>query len=296
MQEILSKLRKYEIQIRKAVNTYMQGDFHSIFKGSGLEFSDVRDYLYGDDVRRIDWNVSAKGQGIFVKEFQEEKEQTVFFVLDVSASQEIGFQKNKLNLAYEIAGVLALSAAKEKNDIGLICFSSQKERYMKPQKGEKYAYEMIFNLFKLKPQSTQTDLAQMIIYTLQMLKRKSVVILISDFIGENYEHHLKALAQKHDLVMLQLFDKQEIRLPAMGIIPVWDKESKRTIWVNTHSRDFKALQKPRFESIQQKLQEIALKNNANYLAISTQEDFVPKLLELFKKRKHKLKKNYAKTF
>ncbi|MCS6796418.1 MAG: DUF58 domain-containing protein [Raineya sp.] len=289
MQEILSKLRKYEIQIRKAVNTYMQGDFHSIFKGSGLEFSDVRDYLYGDDVRRIDWNVSAKGQGIFVKEFQEEKEQTVFFVIDVSASQEIGFHQNKLNLAYQIAGVLALSAAKEKNDIGLICFSNQKERYMKPQKGEKYAYELIFNLFKLKPQSTQTNLAQMIIYTLQTLKRKSVVIFISDFIGENYEHHLKALAQKHDLVMLHLFDKQEIRLPAMGIIPVWDKETKRTLWINTHAKAFKALQKSRFEQISTKLQEIALKNDANYLAIGTQDDFVPKLLELFKKRKTKLR-------
>lgn len=284
MQEILSKLRKYEIQIRKAVNTYMQGDFHSIFKGSGLEFSDVRDYLYGDDVRRIDWNVSAKGQGIFVKEFQEEKEQTIFFVIDVSASQEIGFQKNKLRLAYEIAGVLALSAAKEKNNIGLICFSDQKERYIKPKKGEKHAYELIFNLFKIKPQSTQTNLAQMIIYSLQTIKRKSVVILISDFIGENYEQYLTALARKHDLVMLHLYDKQEIHLPSLGIIPVIDKETKKVIWINTHSQSFKILQKYRFEQIQSKLQEIAFKNDANYLNISTQEDFVPKLLELFKKR------------
>jgi uncharacterized protein (DUF58 family) len=291
MQEILKKLRKYEIRIRKVINTQMQGDFHSLFKGSGLEFSDVRDYLYGDDVRRIDWNVSAKGQGTFVKEFQEEKEQTIFFVIDVSASQEIGHKQTKLNIAKEICGVLAISAAKEKNDIGLICFSDQKERYMKPQKGEKYAYEIILNLFSLQTQSSKTDLSAMILYTLQTIKRKSVIILISDFIDENYQHHLKALAKKHDLVLIRLYDEQEISLPRLGIVPVYDKESKRTLWINTSSKKFRQMQQQRFENITKNLEEIALKTNANYLAINTEEDFVPQLVELFRKRnKQRLKK------
>lgn len=291
MQEILKKLRKYEIRIRKVINTQMQGDFHSLFKGSGLEFSDVRDYLYGDDIRRIDWNVSAKGQGTFVKEFQEEKEQTVFFVIDVSASQELGNQPNKLRVAQEICGVLAISAAKEKNDIGLICFSDQKERYMKPQKGEKYAYEMIINLFNLQTQSTKTDISRMILYTLQTVKRKSVIILLSDFIDQAYSQHLKALSKKHDLVLIHLYDEQEISLPRLGIVPVYDKESKKTLWINTSSKIFRQMQQQRFESIMTNLKEIALKSNANYLAINTKEDFVPQLIELFRKRnKQKLKK------
>ena len=291
MQEILKKLRKYEIRIRKVIDTQRQGDFHSIFKGSGLEFSDVRDYLYGDDIRRIDWNASAKGQGTFVKEFQEEKEQTVFFVIDVSASQELGGKQSKLRIAQEICGVLAISAAKEKNDIGLICFSEQKERYMKPKKGEKYAYEMILNLFTLQAQSAKTDISKMILYTLQTIKRKSVIILLSDFIDENYSQHLKALSKKHDLVMIHLYDEKEISLPRLGIVPVYDKESKKTFWINTSSKTFRKMQQARFSSTTDNLKEVALRSNANYLAINTEEDFVPQLIELFRKRnKQRLKK------
>lgn len=287
MQEILAKLRKYEIKIRKVINSQMQGDFHSIFKGSGLEFADVRDYLYGDDIRRIDWNVSAKGQGTFVKEFKEEKEQTVFFLIDVSASQDLGYPQKKLHIAREICGVLAISAAKENNDIGLICFSDQKERYMKPQKGQKYAYEMILNLFKLEPKSVKTDISKMILYALQTIKRKSIIILLSDFMDESYEIHLKALSKKHDLVILRLFDRKEISLPKLGIIPVLDKETKKTYWINTSSKEFRTMQKERFENITKTLEEVALKSNANYLAIDTEEDFVPQLIDLFRKRNKK---------
>jgi uncharacterized protein (DUF58 family) len=287
MQEILAKLRKYEIKIRKVINSQMQGDFHSIFKGSGLEFADVRDYLYGDDIRRIDWNVSAKGQGTFVKEFKEEKEQTVFFLIDVSASQDLGYPQKKLHIAKEICGVLAISAAKENNNIGLICFSDQKERYMKPQKGQKYAYEMILNLFKLEPKSVKTDISKMILYALRTIKRKSIIILLSDFMDESYETHLKALSKKHDLVILRLFDRKEISLPKLGIIPVLDKETKKTYWINTSSKEFRTMQKERFENITKTLEEVALKSNANYLAIDTEEDFVPQLIDLFRKRNKK---------
>jgi uncharacterized protein (DUF58 family) len=231
--------------------------------------------------------VSAKGQGTFVKEFKEEKEQTVFFLIDVSASQDLGYPQKKLHIAREICGVLAISAAKENNDIGLICFSDQKERYMKPQKGQKYAYEMILNLFKLEPKSVKTDISKMILYALQIIKRKSIIILLSDFMDESYEIHLKALSKKHDLVILRLFDRKEISLPKLGIIPVLDKETKKTYWINTSSKEFRTMQKERFENITKTLEEVALKSNANYLAIDTEEDFVPQLIDLFRKRNKK---------
>lgn len=175
MKEVLARLRKYEIRIRKAVDSQMRGDYHSVFKGSGLEFDDVRAYQYGDDVRTIDWNVSAKGHGTFIKIFKEEKEQTVFFLLDVSASQQIG-QKNKqkIDIARDICGVLALSAVKETSQVGLICFSDQREAYMKPAKGLKHGYELILNLFNLQPASIKTNLAKAFTFARQIIKRRSV--------------------------------------------------------------------------------------------------------------------------
>ena len=161
MEHIISKLRKYEIQIRKAINSRMQGDFHSIFKGSGLEFDGVREYHYGDDTRTIDWNVSAKGHGTFVKTFKEEKEQTVFFLLDVSASQEIGTPgAQKVDIGKEICSVLTLAALKESSRVGMICFSDRKERYVKSGKGTKHGYQIIHELYSLQPESTKTDLTQ----------------------------------------------------------------------------------------------------------------------------------------
>ncbi len=283
IQEILARLRKYEIRIRKAVNAQMRGDFHSVFKGSGLEFSEVRAYQYGDDVRTIDWNVSAKGNGTFVKIFKEEKEQTVFFMVDVSASQEIGKRnRRKLDVTREICGVLALSAVKEASQVGLYCFTDGKEKYIKPGKGIKQGYEVVMNLFKLEPKSVKTDLAKAISFALTMLKRKSVVILISDFIGEEYEHNLKAVARKHDLVVIHLYDKRETNLPSLGIIPLYDQESRKTIWLNTSSSAFKREMNDIFSNNQTRLEQLCKQYKANYLAVNTDEDFVPKLIKLFK--------------
>ncbi len=288
MQEILSKLRKYEIKIRKAINTQMKGNFHSVFKGAGLEFSDVRDYIYGDDVRRIDWNVSAKGEGTYVKEFKEEKEQTVFFLLDVSASLEIGKNNyTKLQLAKEICGVLMLSAVKEDSHIGLICFSDQKEKYIKPKKGLRYGYEAILNLFNLVPASKQTNLEQMLAFSLKMLKRRCVIILVSDFIDENYLKNLQTLAQKHDLVIVHVYDTQEVNMPSLGIIPVFDNESGKTVWLNTSSPTLREELAEKFETTKDNIQEISKKLKANYIAINTEDDFVAQLIKLFRVRRTK---------
>jgi len=290
MKELIKKLRKYEIQIRKAINSQMQGDFHSIFKGSGLEFDDVRPYQYGDDIRTIDWNVTAKGHGTFVKTFREEKEQTVFFILDVSASEDIGSEgRTKGDIGKEICGVLALSAVKESSHVGLICFSDQKEKYIKPTKGGAQAYEVIYTLVKLQTKSLKTNLNKAIAFALNSIRRRSVVILISDFIDEGYEHNLKALARRHDLVVIQVSDKRETRLPKLGIIPVEDKETRKTLWINTSFGDFRKKISEKHLSRKKELTDFSRKHQVNFVSLDTDEDYVPKLLRLFKVRNKSLK-------
>jgi uncharacterized protein (DUF58 family) len=291
MKELLKKLRKYEIQIRKAINSHMMGDFHSIFKGSGLEFDDVRPYQYGDDIRSIDWNVSAKGHGLFVKTFKEDKEQTVFFILDVSASQNIGNQgATKSDIGKEICGVLSLAASKESSHVGLICFSSVNELYLKPTKGNQQAYQVISALANLKPSSKTTNLKKAVSFAVNIIKRKSVIILISDFIdGEDYFHDLKALSRRHDLVLIHLSDKRETNLPKLGIIPVEDKESGKTLWINTSFGDFRQKISHQVATRQEELGKFSRKHQINFVSIDTEEDYVPKLLKLFKVRNRSMK-------
>lgn len=285
MEHIISKLRKYEIQIRKAINSHMQGDFHSIFKGSGLEFDGVREYHYGDDTRSIDWNVSAKGHGTFVKTFKEEKEQTVFFLLDISASQEIGTPgAQKVDIGKEITGVLTLSAIKEQNRVGLLTFSDQKEKFVKSGKGVKHGYAIINELYKHKPKSTKTDINTGIKKALEIITRKSVVILISDYIDNGYEQSLRLLAKKHDLVVIHLKDDRETQLPNLGIVPVYDKESQKTVWVNTSSASFRKKLEKTYSVNKGELEKFCRKNQINYLEINTKDRYVPQLIKLFKIR------------
>ena len=290
MRELLKKLRRYEIQIRKAINSQMQGDFHSIFKGTGLEFDDVRPYQYGDDIRSIHWNVTAKGHGTFVKTFKEEKEQTIFFIVDVSASQDIGTPgKTKSDIGKEICGVLAISGAKEQSHIGLIAYSDTREIYLKPSKGMSQAYQMISELGRLKPKSRKTNLGNCIRFALNTIKRRSVVVMISDFIDEDYFSTFQSLARKHDLVAIQIHDNRETNLPKLGIIPVLDKESGKTIWVNSSFGDFRQNISDAHGTRSKTLSNYCRKHQINYLNINTQEDYVPRLLKLFKVRNKILK-------
>ncbi len=286
LDQFINKLRKYEIQIRKAVNADMRGNFRSVFRGSGLEYTDLREYQYGDDVRTIDWNTSAKGHGTFVKIFKEEKEQTVFFVVDVSGSQAVGgLGQAKIDIAKEICGVLSLSAIQEASHVGLLCFSDKKEKYVSPSNGMKQAYQIITELYRLKPESATTNLAEAAKLTLNILNRRSVVIVISDFIDADYEQNLKALARKHDLVLIHLLDQRETHLPRLGIVPVLNPETGQTRWVNTSSPWFRANQKQKFEDIKNNLSEFARQYDCNYLSLNTSEDFVPALVRLFRIRK-----------
>lgn len=285
IKHIMKRLRKYEIRIRKAINTQMRGDFHSVFKGAGLEFDDVRMYQYGDDIRHINWNVSAKGHGTFVKTFKEEKEQNILFILDVSASQEIGIKGGqKLDISKEICGVLALSAIKEASAASLLCFSDEKEKYIRPNKGIKHLYELVNALYKHTPKSTRTNLNDAMGLALSILKRKSVIVLVSDFLDDNYERNLKAMSRKHDLVVIHVADPQELALLKVGIAPIFFKESGRNISINTSSPATRQRIINYYKEKQASLKQLCQRNNASYLYINTSEDYIPKLINLFKTR------------
>lgn len=285
MKDLVKKLRNYEIRIRKAINSQMQGDFHSVFKGSGLEFDDVRSYQYGDDVRHIDWNVSAKGHGAFVKTFKEEKEQNIFFILDVSGSQEIGKgQQQKIDIAREICGVLTLSAIKESASVGLLCFSDDKESYVKPNKGVKHGYQILNTIFKLQPKSRKTNIKKALGMALSFIKRKSMIVIISDFLDEGFDRNLRSMGQKHDLICIHIADDRETEFPKLGIVPLFDKELGKTIWVNSSSGVFREKLEKYYSSNKYELEVLCRKVSGNYLYVNTREDYVPKLVKLFKIR------------
>ena len=286
MKDLLKKLQKFELRIRKVIDTQMQGDFHSVFKGTGLEFDDVRAYQYGDDVRSIDWNVSAKGHGTFVKTYKEEKEQSVFLILDVSGSQTIGPEKQqKIDIGKEICGILALTAARQSASIGLICISDQKEKFVRPGKGIEQAYALVKTLYELKPQSTRTNLSAGIKTALSVIKRRSMLLLISDFIDRNYEKEITMLARKHDLIVVQLMDQRELHFPALGIVPLRDAESGQVSWVNTSSEAFRQKYLNDLALNRENLQNLCRRHKADYLAIDTSGDYVLQLVNLFQIRK-----------
>ncbi len=282
----MTKLRQYEVRIRKAVNSERQGNFRSVFKGSGLEFDDLRQYQYGDDVRAIDWNTSAKGHGTYLKIFKEEKEQTVFFMVDVSASQRVGDKTRlKIDTAKEICGVLALSAIQEASRVGMLCFSDQKEKYIRPSDGMKHAYSFISELYKLSPESPRTNISEAILLTLNILKRRSLVFLISDFIDSGYEHNLKAMARKHDLIVIHIHDQRETNLPRLGIVPIYDAEKQVRRWVDASSATFRTDMRERFEQRRRTLERLCRQNRADYLSLDAGEDYVPTLIRLFRVRR-----------
>lgn len=285
IRSFLSRIVQLEIRIRKAINTQMHGNFSSVFKGSGLEFSDLRQYQYGDDVRHIDWNTSAKGHGTFVKLFKEEKEQTVFFLLDVSASLLVGRESNsKLSILKEVTGVLAYSALQEAGHIGFCAFTDKIEKFMAPGSGKKHGYRVISELFKLHPENTSTDLKAGLRFTLQTLNRKSLVFVVSDFLDEGYEDLLKAVAKKHDLIVIQVHDPLEIDMPNLGIIPIFDPESRTTTYVNTSSKIFKTRLTENSSRLKD-LKNLCKQWQADYVPIQTDKDFVPALVKLFRVRK-----------
>lgn len=291
MNQLLKKLRKYEIMIRKVANNHLQGDYQSIFKGAGLEFDDLRPYQYGDDVRTIEWKVSAKGHGTFVKTFKEDKDQCVYFLLDISGSQDIGeVGRKKIDLGKEVAGVLTLAAIFEGSQAGLIAYSDEKEKIILPGKGPKQGVKIIKGIFNHENRSLKTNLSEMFTFSLNLIKKRGIIIVISDFIDEGYERPFKALAEKHDLIAIQLTDPRESMLPSLGIIPVFDKEQGTTTWVNTAFGSFSKKITDTFTTERDHLKNICKKNQINYLGIDTRQDIVLPLIQLFKNRNKTMKR------
>lgn len=286
---LVRRLRHLEIRMRQAVEAQLQGNFGSVFRGNGLEFDDVRLYQYGDEVRAIDWAVSSKGHGTFVKTYKEEREQQVLVALDVSASQRVGGgpggPQRKLDLGRDLAGVLALSAARQDAALGLLAFSDQKELYLPPAKGLRAAYALLQRLYGLQPASQHTGVGFGIRQVLSLLKRRTLVVLISDFIDDNYERELAMLARQHDLVVVQLLAPQEAAFPALGIVPLRDAETGLQRWVDTSAPTFQAQYAAQAQARELALRTLCRRQRVGLLTLRTNEDFVPQLVGLFRQRR-----------
>ena len=287
VKEILKKVRKYEIEIRKFLNNSNQGDYRSIFKGSGIDFDDLRPYQYGDDHRSINWNITAKEDKIYTNTYKEDKEQSVFFLVDVSKSQEIGKDENKINTSKEIASVLTLSALNTNSQVGLLCFSDQKELFIQSKKGISHGYRIIKNIYELKQKSNNTSISSMIRFFMKSIRKKSLVIIISDFIDENYQKTLKSLSNSHDVICLHIYDDYETKIPALGIIEVEEKENNYKKWVNTSSKTFKEKTKDLFINTSIEMKKNMNSLGINYLRINSRENYIKNLIKLFKYRKNR---------
>lgn len=283
MKEILKKLKKYEIRIRKYINNSYQGEYKSLFKGTGLDFDDTRLYNYGDDYRSINWKNSAKEDKIFINTYKEEKEQSVFFLIDVSNSQSIG-NRNKLNISKEIASVLCLSAMRKNSQIGLLCYSDIKELFIESKKGNSHAYRIIKELYDLINISNKTNLNEMFKYFNNTIKKKSLVIILSDFLDKNFKNTLRSLSNTHDVICIHIEDKKERAIPDLGLIEIENNEENKKKWINTSSSEFNEIKKNTFMYKNNELQKFLKKINTNYLKVSTESDYVKDLIKLFKFR------------
>lgn len=252
--ELLRKVRKIEIRTKGLVNQIFSGEYHSVFKGRGMVFNEVREYQPGDDVRLIDWNVSARFNHPYVKVFEEERELTVVLVVDVSGSGEFGsVQQMKKDIAVELCAVLAFSAIQNNDKVGVILFSDTVEKFIPPKKGRKHILRIIRELLDFKPARRGTNIAEGMRYLSSAIKKRSIAFLISDFLAEDYQDALKIASKKHDLIAVHLFDPREIELPSAGLLRVRDAESSDVNWIDTtdprlresHSRWWKERDKNR---------------------------------------------------
>ncbi len=232
-QELLRKIRRIEIRVRRILNTAFLGEYHSVFRGRGMEFSEVREYIPGDDIRAIDWNVTARLGYPYVKQFVEERELTVLLAVDVSASGNYGSGGlSKRDIATEVAALLAFSASRNNDKVGLVAFSDRVEKYVPPRKGRQHVLRVIRELLFLEPQGRGTQIAEALGYVDRLQKRRSVVFLISDFLSEGYEPRLRVTSRRHDVIAIAINDPRERELPAAGLLVLEDAETGETITID----------------------------------------------------------------
>lgn len=288
--EILKKVRYIELRTKHLVNDVFGGEYHSVFKGQGMEFAEVREYQYGDDIRTIDWNVTARYNHPYVKVLEEERELNVMLMVDASRSGAFGsYKKFKSEIAAEICALLAFSAIKNNDKVGLLIFTDDVEKYIPPRKGRSHVLRVIRELLYFKPQSTKTNIASGLEYLLKGLKRRSIVFIISDFDDENFLKPLRVLNRKHDTVAIQMLDKREKDLPPIGLLKMRDAETGDEIWVNTLDKNFTKLYSDYIGEKREKFSKEAKMMDLDLIQIDTAESYVEPLVRFFKMRERRFR-------
>ena len=284
-QELLKKVRRIEIKTKGISKHLLSGEYHSAFKGKGMSFSEVRAYQFGDDVRNIDWNVTARTNDPFVKVFEEERELTVMLMIDISASSFFGSgAQNKRALITEIAAVLSFSAIQNNDKVGVIFFSSQIERFIPPKKGKQHILMIIRELINIQPVHKGTNIAVALEYFNNLVKKRSISFLISDFIAEPFEIPLRIAKKRHDVIGIHVYDKLEEKIPAVGLLPIRDPESGKKVWIDTNDKAFSQKYQAIFKDRIEQTRQIFTKIGASWIDVQTEESYIKTLLEFFKKR------------
>ena len=284
--ELLQRVRKIEIKTRGLSQNIFAGQYHSAFKGRGMAFSEVREYQFGDDVRDIDWNVTARFHHPYIKVYEEERELTVMLLIDVSGSLDFGTQKQmKRDMVTEIAATIAFSAIQNNDKIGVIFFSDKIEKYIPPKKGRKHILYIIREMLDFEPESKRTDVKQAVEFLSSVQKRRTTAFILSDFYARNdFQHSLQIASRKHDVVAIQVYDVRARELPDVGLMKVVDAETGFEQYVDTSSRALRIAYNRYWTGRQNLLQETFNKSSVDNVSIATNEDFVKALLMLFKQR------------
>lgn len=283
--DILKKVRKIEIKTRGLSRQIFSGQYHSAFKGKGMTFSEVREYQYGDDIRNIDWNVTARFNHPFVKVFEEERELTVMLLIDVSGSNEFGTrQKLKEELITEIAAVLSFSAIQNNDKVGVIFFSDRVEKFIPPKKGTSHILRIIRELIDFKPQSQKTDISKALQYFTNVVKKRATTFLISDFLDKGFDDAVKIASRKHDLCAIRIFDVRETTVPPMGLVKFFDKETGKDYWVDTSDKKSRLAIEKWWHEKNKSLHDLFAKSGIDQAVIRTDQDYVPPLVKMFKRR------------
>lgn len=285
---VLKRVKKIEIETRRLVTELFAGEYHSVFKGLGVEFSEVREYQPGDDVRTIDWNVTARMRHPYIKKYREERQLNVVLVVDVSASSQFGtFYSSKMELAAEVAAVLAFSAIRNNDRVGLLTFSDKIEKFLPPKRSKSYGMRIIREILYWKTQGRGTDIHQALEYLIRVLTRRSIIFIISDFIDLNFEKTLGVLSRKHDVVALQIRDEGEISLPKSNMIVMEDLETGETLSLNPRNIKWRELFDRNQKQHQEKILNIFRKYRTDHALLVPGKSFTRPLSELFKKRERR---------
>ena len=283
--ELLKRVRQIEIKTKGLSKNIFAGEYHSAFKGRGMTFSEVREYQYGDDVRNIDWNVTARFNTPFIKIFEEEREMTVMLLVDVSGSREFGTMTQlKKNMITEMAATLAFSAIQNNDKIGITFFSDHVEKFIPPKKGKSHVLHIIRELINFYPEHRSTDIADVLRYQTNAIKKKCTTFIISDFMDKDFEHAMMIASRKHDMVGIQVYDKREEELPSVGLIKLMDAESGKDLWVDTSNSKVRHQYTKNWRKQQDELKRVFTKCGVDNVAIRTDEDYVKGLMKLFKQR------------